>query len=87
MVEAPCLDPLQIEAVSIVPDSLIGGIEYPTKIPKHLLVTLLTIPSKAMDLLVALPLVADADDSSFLQNVVMGDGKLEPRSPSQYHVG
>jgi hypothetical protein len=39
-----------------------------------------------MDLLVALPLVTDADDGSFLQDVVMGDGKLESRSPSQHHV-
>jgi hypothetical protein len=70
-----------------VPDSLIGGIKNPTKIPKHLLITLLAIPSKAMDLLVALPLVADANDGSLLQDVVMGDGKLEACTPSQHHIG
>jgi hypothetical protein len=67
--------------------SFVSRIKHPTKIPKHLLVTLFAIPSKAMNFLVPLPLVADADDSSFLQDVVMGDRELEACTPSQHHIG
>ena len=87
VVEAPCLDPLQIKAVSIVANGFVSRIKYPAKIPKHLLVALLPVPSKAMDLLVPLPLVTDADNGPFLQYVVMGDGELEARAPSQHHIG
>jgi hypothetical protein len=63
-----------------------GGICDFRKLLNHLFVAMVFIPRQRMDMAFPLPLVADADDGSFLQNVVMGDSQLVSGSPREHNV-
>lgn len=74
MVETAGLQPLEIVAIRVMSNRLISRIDDGNKFLQHLLIAVAAIPSKAIYLVLPLPLPANTDDGPFFQYVIMGDG-------------
>ena len=80
-------DPLDVEAVTVVRDNFVCFLHQFDELLEHLLVVLVLVPRKRGDGLVVLPLIADANHCSFVDDVLMVDVEVIPWLPEEADVG
>jgi hypothetical protein len=80
-------NPGKIKAVPVVEHHLIGFSQDVSELLEHFLVVLVLVPCKTFGTLDVLPFVANANDASLLDDVVVGDVLLVSRPPEQSNVG
>ncbi len=80
-------NPRKIKAVPVVEHHLIGFSQDVSELFQHLTVVLVLVPCKTFGTFGVLPFVANANDASLVDDVVVGDVLLVSRPPEQSNVG
>lgn len=79
--------PRHVELITVVADGLVSHVYDGDELLEHGFVILVLVPDEDFGLLLMFPLVPDADDCPFLNDVVVVEIYLVADAPREYNVG